>query len=81
VAIGAHLANREQQIQSPHHVVHLSGYGVFAVDHRVGGGALLGEVDDCVGFDGVDRGGKKIVISNITYVGIDGSAGELVPHA
>ena len=50
VTIGLKLAQREQQIERPHDIVHLSENRMFAVDHGIGGGALFGKMDDCVRF-------------------------------
>jgi len=46
---------REEQVERPDDVVHLREHRVFAVDHGVGRGALLGEVDDDIGLEGGDR--------------------------
>jgi len=61
VAVRSAVAYREEHIEGAHHVVDLRLHTVAGADHRVGGGALLGEVDDGFGLGGadqlVDRGG------------------------
>ena len=46
VALRRELANRKEQVQRADDVVDLGEDGVLAVDHRVGGSPLLGEMDD-----------------------------------
>src|SRR5487761_1815889 len=45
VAVGGQVADGEEQVEGADHVVDLGLDGTAAADHRVGGGALLGEVD------------------------------------
>ena len=51
VAVGGELADGEEHVEGADDVVDLGEDGVLAVDHRVGRGALLGEVHDGVGLE------------------------------
>ncbi len=59
VAIRPELLQGEEEVQRADHVVDLGEHRVFAVDHRVRRGALLGEMNDGVRSKGLDRGERK----------------------
>ena len=50
---------REEHVQRAHDIVHLREDGVLAVDHRVGSGALLGEMHDGVGLERLKVDARK----------------------
>jgi hypothetical protein len=54
---------------------------VLAIDHRVRGGALLGEVDHGLGLEGGQRLADEGVVGEIADVDVDGQAGDLLPAA
>ena len=79
VAVGLELAQREQQVQRAHHVVHLGEDRVLAVDHGIGRGALLGEMNHGVRLEVLDRGGEKVVVGHVADEELDVLSGDLLP--
>ena len=81
VAIGLQFAQGEKKIQRADYVVDLGVDGVAAVNHRVRGRALLGEMNDGLGLEIFDDVAEEFVVADIANVGFDGAAGEAVPDA
>ena len=76
---GVHLGDGVEEVERPHHVVHLGVDGVLLVDHRVGGGALLGEVHHRVGCELPQDPGREPGVSQVTDEGLHGQARDLAP--
>src|ERR1700688_1872310 len=81
VALGAQFTNREEHVHGAHHVVYLRKDGVLAVNHRIGGAALLRKVHYRVGLKGFDCGFQKIVIGHVAYEQFDSLTGNFLPDA
>ena len=81
VAIGAQFANGEEHVHGAHHVIHLGEDRVFAVDHRIRRGTLLGEMDDGVRLKCFYGGFEKIVIGNVADKELDGFSCAFLPDA
>ena len=79
VALGLKFAQREQQVERAHHVIHLREDRVLAVDHGVRRGALFGKVNHRFGLKRLHRGRKKIVIGDVAGEKLDGPSGVLLP--
>src|ERR1700733_1303867 len=58
VAIRGQFADRKQQIEGTDDIRDLGKDGVLVVDHRIGRGALLGEMHDGFGLECGDEGGE-----------------------
>src|ERR1700683_1436281 len=54
VTLGLKLAQRKEQIERPHDIVHLSENRMFAVDHGIRSGALLSKMDHGMRFEAMD---------------------------
>jgi hypothetical protein len=80
VAVRIDLAQRKQQVQRADDVVDLGEGRVLAVDHRVGRGALLGEVYDGFRPEITDVRGDKVVVAHVAFEDLDGLAGKLPPE-
>ena len=81
VAIGPELPQREQQVEGPDHVVDLGKYRMFAVDHRIRSGPLLGKVHHGVRRKRSDHRGNELIVGNIAGQEFDVLAGDLFPGA
>ena len=77
---GRQLANREQQVERADDVVDLGEDGVLPIDHRVGRGALLGEVHDRVGPLALDDRGQELVVGDVAGIGLDVAAAQPLPR-
>jgi hypothetical protein len=73
---GAEFAQREQQIEGPHHVVYLCKHRVLAVDHGVRRGALLGKMHHGVRREPFHHLGDEIVVGDIAGQEFDIFAGD-----
>jgi hypothetical protein len=65
----------------PDDVVHLREHRMFAVDHGIGSGALLGKMDHCLGFEALDDRGEKVVLHHIADKEFNGLARKLLPNS
>ena len=81
MAIREEFPHGKKDIQRAYDIVHLRKHGVFAIDHRIGRRALLGEVHDGFRFARPKRGRQKIVIGDVADKHIDILTGQVLPHA
>ena len=81
VAIGPEFLKRKQEVQRSHHIVHLSEHRMFAVDHRIRSGALLGKVNHRIRLEVFDHARQEIVVVDIADKHLDGLPSELLPDA
>jgi hypothetical protein len=81
VTIGLKFAQGEQQIQRANDVVYLSEHRMFAVDHGIRSGALLGKVHNRFGFEILYYVGEKIVFRYIADKELNDISGEFPPNS
>jgi hypothetical protein len=80
VTIRRQFPDGKQQIEGADDICDLGKDGVLVVDHRIGRGALLGEVHDGFGLECGDEGREKVVVSHVADKQVDRLAGQLLPH-
>ena len=68
VALRPRFAQSKQQVERADYVVDLGEDGVVAVDHRIRGGTLLGEMHHRVRLNLIDGRGEKLEIGNIAGI-------------
>jgi len=66
VALGSSSRRAKKKIQRADHVVYLGEARVSAVNHRIGGRALLGEVDYRIGLKAEMVENKKFIVGHVT---------------
>ena len=81
VTIVRKLSQRKQHVQCADHVVDLRERCVAAVNHRVGRGALLREMNHGFRLEFLNRSGQKFVVGHVSDEEFDGLAGVRVPGA
>src|ERR1035438_789762 len=81
MTIGLEFLNREQHVQRSDNVVHLRKYGVLAIDHRIGRGALFGEMDHSVRLKVFKHRRQKVVIRYVANEQFDGLSRQFLPDA
>jgi len=77
--VGIDLLDGVEHVQGADHVVVLRVDGMLTVDHRIGRGALLREVDDRVGPEPVDHVERGVGVGQIGDERVDRPARVLVP--
>src|SRR5436309_3157970 len=73
------LTDGKQDVQSPYNVIDLGENSMLAVNHRIGSGALLREVNYRLRFEGLECRNQKIVIGNIADEQLDGLTRSVLP--
>mmetsp|Transcript_12276 Transcript_12276/g.26479 ORF Transcript_12276/g.26479 Transcript_12276/m.26479 type:complete len:333 (-) Transcript_12276:430-1428(-) len=79
VAVGLDLLDGKQHVDSSHNVVGLGVHGPLAVDHGVGGGALLPEVHHGIGAEVAEGLAKELPVADVTDLQLDVLARHLLP--
>ena len=73
------LTDGKQDVQSPYNVIDLGENSMLAVNHRIGSGALLREMNYRIRFEGFERRSQKIVIGNVADEQLDGLTRNVLP--
>src|SRR5579875_3667162 len=79
VAVGGEFFDGVKDIERANEVVGLGEDSVLAVNHRIGGGTLLGEVDDGFRLEVAKDGGQRFVIRHIADTHLDLPARDFAP--
>lgn len=80
VAGGGKFFDGIEDVERADDVVSLGEDGVLAVDHGIGRGTLLGEVDDGLRLEVTEDGGQRVIIRGIANAKLHLPAGDVAPR-